>query len=172
MGMTLDRYLEAQGQSSEDFDTEIADTAADALKAQFILDEIATKESLEVSQPELIEALLRRSQQSGMDPQEYADQLQRSGQLGSLWAEVRRGKALALVLTSSVITDASGRPVDLSLLDEFSALSAQPHDQAAHDRGEHEAGYSPQPPHDQAAHDRGEHEPGWIAEHSHEGHQH
>ncbi len=172
MGMTLERYLEAQGQSREEFDTEVADTAADALKAQFILDEIATKESLEVSQPELIEALLRRSQQSGMDPQEYADQLQRSGQLGTLWAEVRRGKALALVLTSAVITDASGRPVDLSLLDEFSALSAQPHDQAAHDRGEHEAGYAPQPPHDQAAHDRGEHEPGWIAAHAHEGHDH
>jgi trigger factor len=155
MGMTLDRYLEAQGQSSEEFDAEIADTAADALKAQFILDEIATKESLEVSQPELIEALLRRSQQSGMDPQEYADQLQRSGQLGSLWAEVRRGKALALVLTSSTIVDASGNAVDLSLLDEFSALSAEPHDQAAHDRGEHE--------------------PAWIAAHSgdaHAGHNH
>jgi trigger factor len=175
MGMTLDRYLEAQGQSSEEFDAEIADTAADALKAQFILDEIATKESLEVSQPELIEALLRRSQQSGMEPQEYADQLQRSGQLGSLWAEVRRGKALALVLTSAVVTDASGRPVDLSLLDEFSSLAAEPHDQAAHDRGEHEASYVPQPPHDQAAHDRGEHDPAWIAAHaddSHAGHDH
>ena len=172
MGMTLDRYLEAQGQSSEEFDAEVADTAADALKAQFILDEIATKEALEVSQPELIEALLRRSQQSGMDPQEYADQLQRSGQLGSLWAEVRRGKALALVLTTAVITDESGNPVDLSQLDEFSALSAEPHDQAAHDRGEHEAGYQPQPPHDQAAHDRGEHEPAWIAAHAHDGHNH
>jgi trigger factor len=172
MGMSLDRYLEAQGQSREEFDAEIADTAADALKAQFVLDEIATKESLEVSQPELIEALLRRSQQAGMEPQEYADQLQRSGQLGSLWAEVRRGKALALVLTNAEITDASGRPVDLSLLDEFSALAAQPHDQEAHERGEHEAGYVPQPPHDQAAHDRGEHEPGWIAAHAHDGHNH
>ncbi|MDX6258012.1 MAG: trigger factor [Frankiales bacterium] len=175
MGMTLDRYLEAQGQASEEFDAEIADTAADALKAQFILDEIATKESLEVSQPELIEALLRRSQQNGMEPQEYADQLQRSGQLGSLWAEVRRGKALALVLTSAVITDASGNAVDLSQLDEFSALAAEPHDQEAHDRGEHEPGYAglaPQPPHDQAAHDRGEHEPAWIAAHAHDGHDH
>jgi trigger factor len=172
MGMTLDRYLEAQGQGNEEFDAEIAETAADALKAQFILDEIATKESLEVSQPELIEALLRRSQQNGMEPQEYADQLQRSGQLGSLWAEVRRGKALALVLSSAVITDASGNAVDLSLLDEFSALSAEPHDQAAHDRGEHEPGYVPQPPHDQAAHDRGEHDPAWIAAHAHDGHNH
>jgi trigger factor len=172
MGMTLDRYLEAQGQSSEEFATEVADTAADALKAQFILDEIATKESLEVSQPELIEALLRRSQQSGMDPQEYADQLQRSGQLGGLWAEVRRGKALALVLSNAVITDESGAPVDLSQLDEFNALAAQPHDQAAHDRGEHEPGYLPQPPHDQAAHDRGEHEPAWIEAHAHDGHNH
>jgi hypothetical protein len=60
----------------------------------------------------------------------------------------------------------------LSLLDEFSALAAQPHDQEAHDRGEHEAGYVPQPPHDQAAHDRGEHEPAWIEAHAHDGHNH
>jgi trigger factor len=173
MGMTLDRYLEAQGQSSEEFDEEVAETAADALKAQFILDEIASKESLEVSQQELIEALLRRSQQSGMDPQEFADNLQRQGQLGSLWAEVRRGKALAFVLQNAAITDESGNAVDLSLLEEFSALSQEPHDQAAHDRGEHEPGWSPsgpQPPHDQAAHDRGEHEPDWIAAHA--GHDH
>ena len=168
MGLTLERYLEAQGQSRDEFDKELAETAADALKAQFILDEIATKESLEVSQPELVEALLRRSQQNGMDPQQYADALQRSGQLGSLWAEVRRGKALALVLTNATITDESGRPVDLSQLDEFSALAAQPHDDEAHARGEHEPGYVPQPAHDQAAHDRGEHDPAWIAAHAHE----
>ncbi|BEP15107.1 trigger factor [Acidothermaceae bacterium B102] len=169
MGMTLDRYLEAQGQSQEEFDAEVAETAADALKAQFILDEIATKESLEVSQNELIEALLRRSQQNGMDPQEFADNLQRQGQLGSLWAEVRRGKALAFVLQHATITDESGEAVDLSKLEEFAALSQEPHDQAAHDRGEHEPGWTPAP-HDQAAHDRGEHDPAWIAAHA--GHNH
>ena len=143
MGMTLDRYLEAQGQSSEEFETEVADTASEALKAQFILDEIATKEALEVSQQELIEALLQRSQQSGMDPQEYADNLQRSGQLGSLWAEVRRGKALAFVLQHASITDASGSTVDLSQLPQLGSGN-EPHDQAAHDRGEHEPGWSPE----------------------------
>ena len=147
MGMSLEGYLQAQGQSPEEFDDEVNETAADALKAQFILDEIATKEALEVSQNELIEALLRRSQQSGMDPQEFADNLQRQGQLGSLWAEVRRGKALAFVLSHATVTDESGNPVDLSKLDEFAALR----------------------PHDQAAHDRGEHEPEWIAAHAGDG---
>ena len=148
MGLSLEGYLMAQGQTPEEFDDEVNETAADALKAQFILDEIATKESLEVSQNELLEALMRRAQQSGMDPQEFADNLQRNGQLGSLWAEVRRGKALAFVLERATVTDASGNAVDLSKLDEFAALR----------------------PHDQAAHDRGEHEPEWIAAHA--GHDH
>jgi trigger factor len=148
MGLSLEGYLVAQGQTPEEFDDEVNETAADALKAQFILDEIATKESLEVAQNELVEALMRRSQESGMDPQEFADTLQRNGQLGSLWAEVRRGKALAFVLQHATVTDESGDPVDLSKLDEFAALR----------------------PHDQAAHDRGEHEPEWIATHA--GHDH
>ena len=75
------------------------------------------------------------------------------------------------MLTNAVITDESGRPVDLSQLDEFSALAAQPHDDEAHARGEHEPGYVPQPAHDQAAHDRGEHDPAWIAAHAHD-HEH
>ena len=137
MGLSLERYLEAQGQSREEFDAEVDETAADALKAQFILDEIATKESLEVSQNELIEALMRRSQQSGMDPQEFADNLQRNGQLGSLWAEVRRGKALAFVLEQRDHHRRVGqrrRPVQARRV----RRAAAPHDQAAHDRGEHE----------------------------------
>ena len=156
MGMTLDRYLEAQGQTAEEFDEELAETAADAVKAQFILDEIANKESLEVSQNELVEALLRRAQQQGADVQQYADELQRSGQINSLWAEVRRGKALALVLGSATIVDASGNPVDLSKLDEFAAL--RPHDQAAHDRGEHEPDYIAAHAGDHEGHDHDDHE--------------
>jgi trigger factor len=51
-----------------------------------------------------------------MQPQEFADRLVESGQLPVLIADVRRGKALALVLESATITDASGRTVDLEAL--------------------------------------------------------
>jgi trigger factor len=148
MGLSLDRYLEAQGQSREEFDAELASTSAETVKAQFILDDIAAAEQLDVTQPELIEALLRRSQQAGMDPQQYADELTRSGQITGLWAEVRRGKALAHVMSTAVVTDASGNPVDLAALDALAA-----------------------PPHDEEAHARGEHDPAWIAEHAQE-HEH
>jgi trigger factor len=38
--------------------------------------------------------------------------------LGTVYADVRRGKALAAVLSQAAITDASGNPVDIdSLID-------------------------------------------------------
>jgi trigger factor len=40
------------------------------------------------------------------------------GQIGVLFSEVRRGKALAQLMESAKITDASGNVVDLSELDE------------------------------------------------------
>ena len=61
---------------------------------------------------------MRRAQQSGMPPQEFANQVVQSGQIGALFAEVRRGKALAQLLERIKITDESGNAVDLSELDE------------------------------------------------------
>jgi trigger factor len=49
-------------------------------------------------------------------PQEYAERMMADGNLPALVAEVRRSKALAHLLETATVTDASGRPVDLSAL--------------------------------------------------------
>jgi trigger factor len=123
-GLTLEGYLEHEGKTQEEYDDEVDQGARQAILAQFVLDAIARKEEVGVDESDLTELIVRRAQQSGASPEEYAQQLMQGGQLPSLMAEAARSKALALVLESATITDASGRPVDLNALREEAAPPA------------------------------------------------
>ncbi|MBV9293466.1 MAG: trigger factor [Frankiales bacterium] len=112
-GITKEAYASMEGRSVDEIDTDIAESAEQAIRAQFVLDAIARKEELQVGEAELTDTIVRRAQQSGMRADQYAQQVVQSGQLGALMSEVLRGKALALVLERATITDASGRPVSL-----------------------------------------------------------
>src|SRR6185369_4297642 len=87
-----------------------------SVKAQFLLDAIADAEQVDVSEAELTEYLVRQAARYNMAPQDFANQLVEAGNLPALMADVRRNKALATVLQEANVTDASGRPVDLSAL--------------------------------------------------------
>jgi trigger factor len=115
-GLTLEGYLESDNKTAEEFDAELSDAARNAVKGQLVLDAVADAEEVGVGNEELTSEVVRRSQDAQMQPQEFADRLVESGQLPVLIADVRRGKALALVLESATITDASGRTVDLEAL--------------------------------------------------------
>src|SRR5207247_2867935 len=67
-GMTQADYLEAEGQTEEEFAQDLDRRVRDSMAAQFLLDDIADAESLAVSEQELTEHLLRRAQQSGQAP--------------------------------------------------------------------------------------------------------
>jgi trigger factor len=112
-GMTQEQYLESEGQTEEEFTADMESRVRSALAAQFLLEEIAKKEELSVDEAELTEHLVRRAGRAGVQPQEYVQQVVQSGQVPVLVSEVVRGKALALVVQSAAITDASGRPVNV-----------------------------------------------------------
>ena len=117
-GMTLDQYLEAEGKGEEEFEEQLRTGAADAVKAQLVLDTIADKEEIGVNDAELTDQVVRRAQRAGVSPDQYAQSVVQSGQLQGLVAEVRRGKALASVMEAATITDESGNAVDLEELRE------------------------------------------------------
>jgi trigger factor len=117
-GLELDAYLESQGQSHDDFHAELRTGAEQAVKSQLILDAIADKEEIGVSDADLSDQVVRQAQRSGVSPEVLAQQIMQAGQLGALVGDVRRGKALALVTQNAQITDASGRPVSLDALRE------------------------------------------------------
>jgi trigger factor len=126
-GLTKVQYAEMEGRTAEDIDTEIETSARQAIKAQFLLDAIARKEELSVSEPELTDQIVRRARQNGMRADQYAHEVVNSGQLGSLMSELLRGKALAMLLENATITDTSGRPVNL---DELTEQFTPPGDEA------------------------------------------
>jgi len=115
-GLTREQYAEMEGRPIEEVDAEIEDGARNAIKAQFVLDAIARKEELGVSEAELTDTIVRRAQQAGVRADDYAQQVVNSGQLGALMGEVQRGKALALVLEHATITDESGNAINLDEL--------------------------------------------------------
>jgi trigger factor len=116
-GMTREGFFKLQEQTLEEFTTDLDKQVRDGMKAQFVLDKVADAEELSVNQMELTNHLIRRAQGSGLSPDQFAQSVVQSGQVPSLVGEVRRGKALELILKGAVIKDASGNVVDLSELD-------------------------------------------------------
>ncbi|MCZ4510787.1 trigger factor [Streptomyces sp. ActVer] len=121
MGIDLEKYLEIQGKTAEEFDTETKDAAVKGIKTQFVLDELVNKEKLNVNQEELTEHLMRRAASSGMSPDQFAQQVVEGGQVPMLVGEVARGKALAVVVEAATVKDTNGVLVDLDDEDEVSA---------------------------------------------------
>ena len=112
-GMSVEDYLAMDSRSREDFDTDLRRSSEAAVKTQLVLDALAEREQLGVSEADLTRHVVSQAARLGVSPQDYADRLAKAGNLPALVAEVRRGKALAYVLEQATITDASGRPVDL-----------------------------------------------------------
>jgi trigger factor len=115
-GITMEKYLEDEKQTQEEFEADLERRVRDAVAAQFILDEIAKKEEFGIDQSELSEHLVRRAQQSGQDPQEFANHMFEHNHIPELVQEILRGKALAKIVESATVTDASGNVLDLKNL--------------------------------------------------------
>jgi trigger factor len=128
-GMTMDAYLEEQGQTQEEFEADLERRVRDAVAAQFVLDEIAKKEEFGVDQSELSEHLVRRAQQSGQDPQEFANHMFEHNHIPELVQEILRGKALAQLVETATVTDESGNPVELKNLQPDGTIG-EPEDEA------------------------------------------
>ncbi|MGW1762014.1 trigger factor [Streptomyces mirabilis] len=113
MGLDLEKYLEIQGKTVEEFDAETKEAAIKGIKTQFVLDELVNKEKLNVNQEELTEHLMRRAASSGMSPDQFAQAVVEGGQVPMLVGEVARGKALAVVVEAATVKDTNGEVVDL-----------------------------------------------------------
>ncbi|MEU4206365.1 trigger factor [Rothia terrae] len=99
---------------TEEHRAEVRENTERAFKNEMILDAIAEKEEIGVEQAELIDYIITMSSQYGMDPNQFAQMLDGSGQAGMLVGEVRRSKALASALEKAEVKDSEGKAVDLS----------------------------------------------------------
>jgi trigger factor len=112
-GNTMDEYLEAANLSAAELEDQFAEDARRSVKAGFVLDKLAAQEELGVDQAELAGYLTEQAYRMGVSPDRLVKELSDRGQLGSVAADVLRGKALRLLAERAAVTDESGRPVDV-----------------------------------------------------------
>ncbi|HSX67491.1 trigger factor [Nocardioides sp.] len=116
-GLSMEKYLEEEGQTQEEFEAELERRVRDAIAAQFILDEVVKAEEFGVEQQELTNHVLMRAQQQGQDPQKAFEHLQEHPHhIQEYVQEILRGKALASIVEGATVKDASGNVVELKNL--------------------------------------------------------
>jgi trigger factor len=69
---------------------------------------------------------VRRAQQSGQDPQEFANHMFEHNHIPELVQEILRGKALATIVEAATVKDASGNVVELKNLRPDGTIGAEP----------------------------------------------
>lgn len=109
------QHLEGEGRLEDaEHRAEVEKSTNEALRTQLLLDTIAEKSEVEVTQQELIEYLVMTAQQYGMEPGEFAKALDEGNQVSAMAGEVARRKALAQMLEQVKVTDSNGEVVDLN----------------------------------------------------------
>jgi len=110
------KALEAEGRDPQEWEDEVRAEAEKSVRTQLLLDTIADEREVQVGDQELTERIIYQAQRFGVSPDEYIQRAQQSGQLGAIFADVRRGKALATVVRGATVTDESGEALDLTEL--------------------------------------------------------
>ncbi|MEI6870588.1 MAG: trigger factor [Actinomycetota bacterium] len=110
-------HLEGEGRMEDaEHRAEVDGQVRASIKSDFLFDSIVKAEDVQVNEIELTEYLIRMSQRYGMGPEQFAQELQKAGQINQVVAEVTRAKALASVLARVSVVDKSGNKVDLEAL--------------------------------------------------------
>ncbi|PPF62812.1 trigger factor [Clavibacter michiganensis] len=134
------RHLEGENRLEDDeHRAEVTASSESTFRTQILLDAVAEKEQVKVGQDELTQYLVQSAAQYGMEPNEFVQALDQSGQIPAMVGEVARNKALAILLGKAKVVDTDGKTVDLK---EFAAVVSDPEDAVdeheGHDHDDHE----------------------------------
>jgi trigger factor len=109
------RHLENESRlEDEAHRAEVTESSEKTFRSQILLDVVAEKEEIKVSQDELTQYLIQGAAQYNMEPGEFIKVLDQNGQIPGMIGEIARGKALAIVLSKAKVLDSNGQPVDLT----------------------------------------------------------
>ncbi len=125
----VNSHLEKESRmEDEKHRAEVTESTRKAMKTQFLLDALVERDDVTVEQGELIEYIMMTAQQHGMNPNEFAQQIDSQNQVPAMMTEVGRRKALAAVLEQASVSDTDGSVVDLNDLEEDEDADAAPED--------------------------------------------
>ena len=122
----VNSHLEGEGRLEDAVHrAEVDKEVRDGIKSEFLLDSIVKTEDVQITEVELTDYLVRMSQRYGMGPEQFAQELQKAGQITQVIAEVTRAKALASVLGRISVVDKSGAKIELEELRTPQAAAAE-----------------------------------------------
>lgn len=108
-------HLAREGKEADDpHGAEVREDTKKAMFDQLLLDELAEKSKVEVTQDELLQFLFGTAQQYGMDPSQFITAADQNGQIPAFVGELARNKSVAVALRRVTIKDTAGNEVDLS----------------------------------------------------------
>jgi trigger factor len=113
----VEAHFEDGHEGSEEHRAEVEEQARESLKSQFVLDKIAEAEEVTVGESELSAWLVQQAPRYGMAPDAFAKALVDAGQVPMAIQDIRRAKALSVVLEKALVVDPDGNVVDLAALD-------------------------------------------------------
>ena len=119
-GLTIEAYLDGNeaetAETPEEFWENVDTSSEKSLKAQVLLDKLADDRQIAVDNQELTMLIYRKAQENGTTPEQELSHMQEHDHMGEWAGEIRRGKALGLIVAGATITDADGNVVDLAHL--------------------------------------------------------
>jgi trigger factor len=119
-GLTIEAYLDGNeaetATTPDEFWANVDASAEKSLKAQILLDKIADDRQIGVDQQDLTALLFRKAQENGTTPEQELSHMTEHNHMPEWMGEIRRGKALGLIVAGATITDADGKVVDLARL--------------------------------------------------------
>ena len=122
----VNEHLEGEGRMEDaEHRAEVDGQVRASIKSDFLFDSIVKAEDVQVNEIELTEYLIRMSQRYGMGPEQFAQELQKAGQITQVIAEVTRAKALASVLARISVVDKNGTKIELEELRTPAAAAAE-----------------------------------------------
>ena len=114
---TLRQYLDASGQSEEEFLGGLQWQSIAALKADLALIAVADIEAIEVSEDDVEAEIVRMAEQRKEKPDAIRRRLQGAGELPAVRSGLRKNKALEWLVEHTEYVDEDGRPIDRSELE-------------------------------------------------------
>jgi trigger factor len=115
-GMTAEQLLTAQGLGSlEEYEEQARSQATGSVKAQLILDALATKLQPDLSPGDIDAEITRHAQSNGVPPQEIARIIQEQGSLPALIGDIVRRKTIDLIVDAAQIDGAPSEDLMVEL---------------------------------------------------------
>ena len=119
-GLSVERYLaeseDQKDKTPDEFWADIAARSEHSLRARVVLDKVVEEESVDATQDDLSEYIINRAMEDGVTPDEEARHMMDHDHVNEWVGEIRRSKAVNLLLGRATVKDSDGRKLDLSLV--------------------------------------------------------